>query len=222
MQIVSLKLDNIKSYQDANISFTQGTNAIVGHNGAGKSTILEAIGFVLFDSLGYRQRDFVREGAKTGQATVSFISSVDERLYDVTRRCGSSTQYFVFDPELEQKLYEGKTDVQAFLRQHMGVESSTNLEKLFSDAVGVPQGTFTAAFLEGKTERKNKFDALLHVREYEEAWSKLREPAALLRTRPTGDGRTDRRHERSPGTTCRPLKNHLPDVAKRLQAAKRN
>ncbi len=182
MQIVSLKLDNIKSYQEEVISFTQGTNAIVGRNGAGKSTVLEAIGFVLFDSLGYRQRDFVREGAKTGQATVSFISSVDERLYDVTRRCGSSTQYFVFDSELEQKLYEGKTDVQAFLRQHMGVESSTNLEKLFSDAVGVPQGTFTAVFLEGKTERKNKFDALLHVREYEDAWSKLREPAALLRT----------------------------------------
>jgi exonuclease SbcC len=183
MQIVSLKLNNIKSYPDAVISFTQGTNAIVGQNGAGKSTVLEAIGFVLFDSLGYRQRDFVREGTKTGQATVTFVSSIDERLYDVTRRCGSSTQYFVYDPELEQKLYEGKTDVQAFLRQHMGVESSTNLEKLFSDAVGVPQGTFTAAFLEGKTERKNKFDALLHVREYEEAWSKLREPAALLRTR---------------------------------------
>ena len=84
---------------------------------------------------------------------------------------------------MEQKLHEGKADVQAFLRQHMGVESSTNLEKLFSDAVGVPQGTFTAAFLEGKTERKNKFDALLHVREYEEAWSRLREPAALLRSR---------------------------------------
>jgi len=183
MQIVSLKLDNIKSYQDATIAFTLGTNAIVGQNGAGKSTILEAIGFVLFDSLGYRQRDFVREGAKTGQATVTFTSSVDERQYDVTRRCGSSTQYYVYDPELEQKLYEGKTDVQAFLRQHMGVESSTNLEKLFSDAVGVPQGTFTAAFLEGKMERKNKFDALLHVREYEDAWNRLREPAALLRTR---------------------------------------
>ncbi len=183
MQIVSLKLENIKSYREATIPFTPGTNAIVGQNGAGKSTVLEAIGFVLFDSLGYRQSDFVREGAKTGQATVTFVSSFDERLYDITRRCGSSTQYFVFDPELEQKLHEGKADVQAFLRQHMGVESSTNLEKLFSDAVGVPQGTFTAAFLEGKTERKNKFDALLHVREYEDAWSKLREPAALLRTR---------------------------------------
>ena len=192
-----------RATSEADIPFTPGTNAIVGQNGAGKSTVLEAIGFVLFDSLGYRQRDFVREGAKTGQATVTFISSVDERLYDITRRCGSSTQYFVFDPELEQKLHEGKADVQAFLRQHMGVESSTNLEKLFSDAVGVPQGTFTAAFLEGKTERKNKFDALLHVREYEDAWSRLREPAALLRSSPAGAGRADCRQERSAGTTSR-------------------
>ncbi len=52
MQILSVDLENVKSYERAQINFTQGVNSIVGHNGAGKSTILEAIGFTLFDALG--------------------------------------------------------------------------------------------------------------------------------------------------------------------------
>ncbi|MCB0124547.1 MAG: AAA family ATPase, partial [Caldilineaceae bacterium] len=65
MRIVSLELENTKSYAKGKVEFTDGVNAIVGHNGAGKSTVLEAIGFALFDCLaGYKQSDFIREGAK--------------------------------------------------------------------------------------------------------------------------------------------------------------
>ena len=85
MRIVSLELENTKSYQTSRIDFTDGVNAIVGHNGAGKSTILEAIGFALFDSLnGYKHSDFVREGVKSATIIVTFVSNLDERQYQVT------------------------------------------------------------------------------------------------------------------------------------------
>ncbi|MEM7537847.1 MAG: SMC family ATPase [Chloroflexota bacterium] len=173
MKIISLELENAKSYVHTSIEFAKGMNAIVGHNGAGKSTILEAIGFTLFDSLGYRQNDFVREEAKTAKITVTVTSNFDQRAYQVIRRCGGSSQYMVYDPDLEAKICEGKADVQRFLCEHMGVDPGANLDKLFRDAVGVPQGTLTAAFLMSARERKGIFDPLLQVEEYEKAAKRL-------------------------------------------------
>jgi len=181
MQILSLELENTKSYKQARIDFTEGMNAIVGHNGAGKSTILEAIGFVLFGSLNYKQDDFVRQDSKSAKATVTFVSSLDERRYQVVRRCGSSTQHLIFDPELDAKICEGKADALRFLSQNMGVEIGADLDKLFRDAVGVPQGTFTAAFLLGQSQRKSIFDPLLQVEEYETAAKKLLDGSKYLR-----------------------------------------
>ncbi|MBV7330896.1 SMC family ATPase [Chloroflexi bacterium TSY] len=180
MLILSLALDNVKSFEKAQIDFTPGTNAIVGQNGAGKSTILEAIGFVLFDSMRYRQSDFVREGTTVATVTVTMISSFDERRYQVVRRCGSSGQYYVYDPDLEIRICTGKTDVQTFLKEHMKVDPSATLDTLFSDAVGVPQGTLTAAFLQTPAARKGIFDALLQVEEYKRAAEKLREAGSAL------------------------------------------
>lgn len=182
MRIVALELEDTKSYHKGKIEFTDGVNAIVGHNGAGKSTILEAIGFTLFDFLttGYKQSDFVREGAKTATITVTIVSGLDERSYQIIRRCGSSNQYFIFDPELQRRVCDGKNDVQHFLRQHMGVEPGADLARLFTDAVGVPQGTFTAAFLHTPANRKGIFDPLLQVEEYKQAFDKLLEPLRTL------------------------------------------
>lgn len=185
MLIHSLILENVKSYTLASVEFTSGTNAIVGDNGSGKTTILEAIGFALFDHLPYTQADFVREGQKSARVTVDFRSGSDERTYQVVRQCGSSSAYTVFDPELSLKICEGKADVSQFLRQHFlgqhsGIDAATDLSDLFSNAVGVPQGSFTAAFLDIPSRRKSIFDPLLRVAEYARVYERLRAPLRLL------------------------------------------
>ena len=81
--------------------------------------------------------------------TVDFLSDYDERAYQVMRSCGSSNVYRVLDPELAMKICEGKADVMQFLRQHLGIEPDTDPGELFRNAVGVPQGSFTASFLMG-------------------------------------------------------------------------
>jgi exonuclease SbcC len=176
MLIVALELENVKSYEHARFTFTPGVNAIVGHNGAGKSTIIEAIGFVLFDALPYTTAEFVREGARSGLAAVTFLSAYDERPYRIERRFGGSSSYAVFDEELKRKVCDGKVDVMAFVRRHMLADSSVDLARLFNDALGVAQGTLTSAFLEAPAQRKKTFDALLQVDDYAIAFEKLREP----------------------------------------------
>jgi exonuclease SbcC len=173
MEIRALELENVKSYVRQTIPFAPGTIAICGPNGSGKSTILEAIGYALFDVAPCRPiGNLVREGAKTASVTVAVTAS-DEREYQVVRRCGARTQYYIYDPELGQKLADGPTDVAAWLREQFGVEETVDLAALFRDAVGVPQGLLTAAFLLTPEKRKGTFDPLLRVEEYNQAFGKL-------------------------------------------------
>lgn len=183
MLITRIELQNIKSYEGATVQFAPGTNAICGSNGAGKSTILEAIGFALFDfNPFHKQQDMVREGEKRGEITIGIVAN-DGRAYDVTRGFGSSTRYAVHDSELGLELVQGKSDVQQWLCQYLGVPEAVNLPTLFSDAIGVPQGLLAAVFHEGRPERHAKFDRLLRVDEYGSAKANLLDTARHLKDR---------------------------------------
>jgi len=178
MHISKIELENIKSHVSSTFEFSRGTTAITGENGAGKTSIIEAIAWVLFDLLEYKKEEFVRRGAKKGIVRVTFESGLDERDYVVTRDTG--TAYHVTDPRLQTKIADKKEEVFRFLWQHLGLEPGTDLRSLFRQAIGVPQGTFTAIFLEGATERKTAFDRLLKVEEYRQAAEKLRETTRYL------------------------------------------
>ena len=164
MHIKLVELENIKSHADAKFEFSRGSTAITGENGAGKTTIIEAIAWTLFDLLDYKKDDFVRRGAKKGVARVTFESGLDEREYSAVRDTG--TVYYIYDPQLKMRIADKKEEVTRFLWQHLGVEPGTDLESLFKHAIGVPQGTFTAIFLATAAERKKTFDTLLKVEEY--------------------------------------------------------
>ena len=180
MHISRIELENIKSHASSTFEFTRGTTAITGENGAGKTTIIEAIAWVLFDLLEYKKEDFVRRGAKKGAVTVTLESGLDEREYVIYRDSGAG--YHVTDPRLQTRIADKKEEVFRFLWQHLGLEPGTDLKSLFRQAIGVPQGTFTAIFLEGATERKVAFDRLLKVEEYRQAAEKLRETSRYLDT----------------------------------------
>jgi len=181
MFIKSLTLKNIKSHQETGpIDFSEGVNAICGQTGAGKSTLLEAIGFAVFDSSLYKQVFFVREGTKNGEIVVRIVDITDEREYEIVRPIKRGTPY-VYDPEIHRKLVEGKAEVYSWLKEHLKLEPSTELPALFADAVGVPQGLFTSAFLENLSSRKSKFDPLLQVGDYERVWENLRHSNAHLK-----------------------------------------
>lgn len=167
MEILSVTLKNFKSHSDRHFPFQPGTNAICGENGAGKTSILEAIAWVLFDHKGdYKVEDLIRNGANSAQARISFVSSRDQRTYEV-QRCTRSG-YTLYDPQLNEKLNYTriKEEVLPWLREHLGVPPGTDLAKLFSNTIGVPQGTFTADFLQTAEKRKPIFDAILKVEEY--------------------------------------------------------
>jgi exonuclease SbcC len=171
MLIKSLELKNIKSYSNETIDFFEGINGICGENGHGKTTILESIGFVLFDYLPFNNADFLRHGEKSGYVAVT-VEGKDEIEYTITRKIGSGSDYFIRTPVGEIK---GKKDVQAWLAGNIfrSIRSEEELPSLFQNAIGVPQGTFTTAFLEAARNRKLIFDNILKVEEYKTAFDNL-------------------------------------------------
>ncbi len=85
MHFKKIKLTNIRSYTDAEISFPQGTVLLSGDIGSGKSTILLAIDFALFGiSKDLSGASLLRNGASNGAVDLHF--SVDGRDVIVTRR----------------------------------------------------------------------------------------------------------------------------------------
>ena len=181
MLITKVELENIKNHAEAEFTFQPGVIAICGQNGSGKTTILEAIAWALFDHLDYKKEDFVKRGAKRGKVAVSFISDLDERQYTVTRDTG--TGYAVYDPATKTRLVEQKNQVVPWLRQHLKVEADTDLSALFKSTIGVPQGTFTYDFTLSPANRKTVFDQILKVEEYRKASDNLRETLRHIEAR---------------------------------------
>lgn len=203
MILREVRLENVKSYGTPAeiISFTRGVNAICGPNGAGKSTILEAIGCALFQHLPYKHEEFVREGEATGTITLVIESRLDSRTYEVVRRVGRGGTHYVHDPDIQQQIARGEAEVRTWLHQHLKIDPSVDLRALFVDAVGPPQGTLTAVFLDAPQERRSKFNRLLRVDEYEDAFRRLaaidstldKERAELDREIARLDGQTEGR-----------------------------
>ncbi|MHB0869758.1 MAG: AAA family ATPase [Chloroflexota bacterium] len=180
MRIARLILHNVKSYAGpTTIELEPGINAVCGENGAGKSTILEALGFTLFGYKPYRLDAFLREGEKSGSITVT-VEDDQGCSFDVVRKLGSSAGQAVYD-ELNQKVAEGDADVRNWLLGFFRLEPGTDLAKLFEDTVGPPQGTLTAIFLESAGPRSKKFDRLLQIEDYPAAAQALRAVSNLFR-----------------------------------------
>ena len=174
MQILSVVLKNFKAHGDRAFTFAPGTNAICGENGAGKTSILEAIAWVLFNYQGdYTRDDLIRNGSSSAEVAVEFISSADGRTYIAQRH--TTKGYLLFDPQLNQRLPYSRLrdEVLPWLREHLGVSPGTDLGELFARTLGVPQGTFTADFLQATEARRAIFDKILKVDEYKTVHQQL-------------------------------------------------
>ena len=75
MFIEKLSFLNIRKTTEAHYNFTPQTNLIVGKNGAGKTTIIEAL-FLLSTTKSFRKKQnkaLIKEGKKTLQAKGVFL-----------------------------------------------------------------------------------------------------------------------------------------------------
>ncbi len=176
MIISKIELKNITTHKKTTIEFQNGLNLLFGNNGTGKSTVLNMIGYVLFNYLPSKQESYIRQAQngrkKSGYIKVWLIGLEDE-LYIIERSLAKS------NPKIEVKYgytdlvvsgINNITDLEEWVKNQLGLNPETNLSDLFKTSIGVPQGTFTQPFLETSQKRKDFFNPILKVDVYRKVW----------------------------------------------------
>lgn len=193
MKIHKLRLKNIKSYGAGEddrgiiINLAPGINQIAGNNGAGKSTIIEAIGYVLFDARPVYEDSRIRLNTyllRTGEKNGEIDVWVEHRncLYRVERDVGNSParRWKVIRADEDFIEAEDETSVKAFLCRLAGVDRPERLPEVFHSLIGVKQGRFTVPFDSKTAAAKAHFDPLLDVDIFRHCYEELKKPLGLL------------------------------------------
>lgn len=94
MRLRLLHIQNFRKYEDARLEFPDGLIALVGKNGAGKSTVIEAVGWCLFGNEAARtNKEFVkRRGAAPSQdCRVTLQFEANGHVYECMRELAGTS-----------------------------------------------------------------------------------------------------------------------------------
>ena len=96
-----LIVENFQSHERTEITFSEGLNVFVGPSDSGKSAILRALRWVLYNQP--RGSDFIRTGAS--RCRVTLILSDGTQI--VRERSSSVNRYLIRDSEGREQIFEG-------------------------------------------------------------------------------------------------------------------
>ena len=171
--ITNIKLKNWKSHLDTSLSFTKGTNALLGAMGSGKSSVMDAISFCLFGTFPKLQTRrlklndvIMNKPSPKDTAELTLELTIDGHTYTVTRvvERGKGTTY--------SEIREGDRLIDAPNSQRVteaiGKILKTNYE-LFSKAIYSEQNDLDYFLRVPRGERMKRIDNLLGMDKFEKA-----------------------------------------------------
>jgi exonuclease SbcC len=170
MRIESIELDNIRSYDETNISFEDGLVLMYGENGAGKSSLLSSIfcGMYMSDVLSYMDDDInldslVRRGQEEGKIKLRFRINGDTYrvLWKISvreddgERSASTKECRLTGSDIDDSI-EGVRAVGDYIEEIVGLSSES-----FVNSVYVQQGNIARIIKSDGDQRKEIVDGLL-------------------------------------------------------------
>lgn len=170
LKIIELQLSNIRCFDNHTINFTQGNNILVGQNGAGKSTILTAIGLALFGAkyltrMSLSLNELITHGESTGKVVLLFeTKSGNYKTELVIKEKGNNT-WQAFRSDKGSWIVEASlaTETQEYVSDLLG----GYLDELsFKNALSSPQGQLTNLLDETAFQREQLIYKILGVEKY--------------------------------------------------------
>lgn len=173
MIFTKLTLNNFKSYGHEVIKFGDGITVIVGENGAGKSTILEAISFALFKQHTAKKiDDLVRNGSDENMyVDLEFVSNGKE--YKIHRE---KTKSGLKSTLLKKTTFKGQFIPSCAGDKEVANEIQSILDidsDLFLNAIYIRQGEIAELVDKTSSEKKQLIGKLLGLDSLEKAWKNL-------------------------------------------------
>ncbi|QUC65028.1 SMC family ATPase [Nitrosopumilus sp. K4] len=164
--ITSIELGDFLSHSETKLDFDNGVTVFVGHNGAGKSSIIDAITFSLFGSHTRKSnKGLIKRGSNQGFAKIEF--TVNNRNYQAVRKIDTKGGLVATFSEVTNG---ERTEIAAGERKQFG-ESMTNeiektigldFEKLKIASI-VQQGELSAIIKAKPKEFKELLNAIIGI-----------------------------------------------------------
>ena len=183
MIIEKLELKNFKSHLNTSIDFNQGITLIIGENGAGKSTILEAISFALFKQhTAGTISDLTRSSTdntivNTMKVTLEFMANGNH--YKVVRsKDKTKSQATLYYRHLNSDktdyvnniICEGDKIVNSEIQSILQMDAD-----LFLNAIYVRQGEIAELVSKTPSEKKKLIGKLLGIDSLEKSWNNIKQ-----------------------------------------------
>lgn len=135
MILINLKLKNFKKYKSANFEFKTGLSAIIGKNGSGKSTILQALIFALFGVLPNTKKEFIKNSNANpnDEVLISLEFLLINQIYKVQRSFKGRAQKAYSELFLNSELIvSGVNEVSNFLSNLLKIDKDGFLNTVFA------------------------------------------------------------------------------------------
>lgn len=138
MKLKSLKLENFRQHEDSLIEFSDGITIINGANGAGKSTILEAITWAIYGT----------DAARGNKDTIKFNKAKARAKVRVELIFGLDNETFRIERFLDKaELYLGEEENKAPI-----VTTQQEVTKYLTDKLGMTKDEFFNTYFTGQKE----------------------------------------------------------------------
>lgn len=190
MKIKKIKLENIRSYEQKEIEFPEGSTLLSGDIGSGKTSILLGIEFALFGlQPGQRGNSLLRNGAEKGGVVMEFeIEDLDIIVERTLKRAKTVSQDYcaitINGDKKEISVTELKSKVLELLNYPMEFAKKQNL--LYRFTVYTPQEEMKEIILQDPETRINTLRHIFGIDRYKKViensslvLSKLREERRL-------------------------------------------
>ncbi|NWF96470.1 MAG: AAA family ATPase [Candidatus Thorarchaeota archaeon] len=216
--INKIRLRDFKVFSDQELSFGEGITSIVGPNGTGKTTVLEAIEFALFkqvrrkDKQVRRVEDFIRHGQNNANVDLWFTAPVNGREYKVSRSIHKGqTSADLYQAGDKSPLVSGPEKVDAEIVKLLGVNRDA-----FSALTYVRQGEIDQLSRKTPKERKEYLFDMMGLGMYTAVAGRVQKRAAEIAKEVKGLEESKQK--------LLELRGHFPaqdDVLAAVQAVKR-
>ena len=123
--ITSIELVDFLSHSDTKLNFEDGVTIFVGDNGAGKSSIIDAITFSLFGQHTRKSnKGLIRRGTNQGYAKIKF--SIKDKQYETVRKIDSKGS---LSATFSETTNNNRVEIAAGERKQFGESMTEQVEK---------------------------------------------------------------------------------------------
>jgi exonuclease SbcC len=176
--ITSIELGDFLSHSDTKLDFENGVTVFVGHNGAGKSSIIDALTFALFGQHTRKSnKGLIKRGAIQGFSKVSF--TINDKQYQAVRKIDSKGGLAA---KFSEKSDDEVKEIAAGERKQFGESMTHEIEKIIGldfeklkIASIVQQGELNSIIKAKPKEFKELINAVIGIDKLDVASSSMKE-----------------------------------------------